>query len=65
MFTSERTRSDESDVAHAEREFSRLSGESEDVIRELRLVSRSYVTAANREDGLGILLMLGSQTRDA
>jgi hypothetical protein len=65
MFISERTGPEKSDVASAEREFCRLSGESEEVIREIRTVSRSYVTVANREGGLGIILMLGSQTKDA
>ena len=64
MSSGERIGTDKSDVAYAEREFSRLSGESEKAIRGLRDVSGSYVTAANRENGLGIVMMLGSQSRD-
>jgi hypothetical protein len=63
MTNSERAGTHESDVAYAEREFSRMSGGSEKDIRELRDISRSYVTAANQENGLGIILMLGSQSR--
>jgi hypothetical protein len=65
MLIGERTGPGSSDVSCAEREFCRLSGESADVVRELRLASRSYLTAANREDGLGIILMLGTQSKDA
>jgi hypothetical protein len=63
MTNGERVGTDGSDVLYAEREFSRLSGASEKVIRELRDLSRSYVTVANRENGLGIILMLGAQSR--
>lgn len=63
MTNSERVGTDMSDVLYAEREFSRLSGGSEKDIRELRDVSRSYVTAANRKNGLGFILMLGPQSR--
>lgn len=63
MTKGERAGTDGSDVLYAEREFSRLSGGSEKVIRELRDISRSYVSAANRENGLGIILMLGAQSR--
>ncbi|KAM0714566.1 hypothetical protein Q7P37_009862 [Cladosporium fusiforme] len=64
LLTTERGRTDKSDVAAAEREFSRLSGESPDAIRDLRNVGSSYLIVANQENGLGILLMLGCQTRD-
>lgn len=65
MSNGERVGTDMSDVAYAESEFSRLSGENKKTIRALRDVSRSYVTAANRENGLGIIMMLGPQSRDA
>lgn len=62
--TTEREESDKSDIAAAERAFSRLSGESSQAIRDLRNIGSSYLTVANRENGLGFLLMLGCQTRD-
>jgi hypothetical protein len=57
-------RTDKSDIAAAEREFSRLSGEPIKDVRKLREAARPYVALANRKSGLGILLMLGSQSRD-
>jgi hypothetical protein len=57
-------RMDKSDIAAAEREFSRLSGEPIGNIRKLREAARPYLALANRKSGLGILLMLGSQSRD-
>lgn len=57
-------RSDKSDIAAAEREFSRLSGETVRNVRKLRGAARPYLTLAKEKNGLGILLMLGSQSRD-
>ncbi|GAB7336569.1 hypothetical protein MBLNU13_g09838t1 [Cladosporium sp. NU13] len=62
---SERTEPEKSEVADAVHEFCRLSGEKEEIVRDIRTKSQSYVTAANRENGLGIILMLGSRTTDA
>lgn len=62
---SKRTEPGRAEVADAVREFCRLSGEDEEVVRKIRANSHSYVTAANRENGLGIILMLGSRTTDA
>jgi hypothetical protein len=57
-------RTDVSDIALAEREFSRLSEESIKDVRKIREAARPYVALANRKNGLGILLMLGNQSRD-
>lgn len=57
-------RTDKSDIAAAEREFSRLSGETTGDVRKLREAARPYLTLAGQKNGLGILLMLGSQSRD-
>jgi hypothetical protein len=62
---SERAEPGQSEVADAVREFCRLSGDNEEVVSDIRNKSQSYVTAANRENGLGIILMLGSRTTDA
>lgn len=53
----------ESDVAAAERAFSDLSGADATRVNVLRMAARSYVNIANRKNGLGLLLMLGSQSR--
>lgn len=64
LLSVQQEKTDKSDVAAAEREFSRLSGEPIKDVRKLREAARPYLTLANRENGLGILLMLGSQSRD-
>jgi hypothetical protein len=60
----QQAKTDKSDIAAAEREFSRLSGEAIGDVRKLREAARPYLALANEKSGMGILLMLGSQSRD-
>lgn len=53
----------ESDVAAAERKFAELSGSRAESIKEMHKRARRYDRWASKENGLGILLMLGTQTR--
>lgn len=56
-------RNEKSDIAAAEREFARLSHEDPKSIRNLRKIGHKYTVIADREHGLGFLLLLGCQTR--
>ncbi|GIZ48188.1 hypothetical protein CKM354_001125900 [Cercospora kikuchii] len=53
----------ESDIVAAEREFSQLSGIDTTRVNALRKLARPYIHISRRENGLGLLLMLGSQSR--
>lgn len=53
----------EQDITAAEREFAKRAGAEIHVVRALRKRARAYLNLASRQNGLGILLMLGSQTR--
>lgn len=53
----------ESDVAAAERAFSDLSGIDVNRVNTLRTSARPYINIAGQKNGLGILLMLGCQSR--
>ena len=64
LLMSKRIEPGPTEVADAVREFCRLSGEDEKVVRNIRDSSKSYVTVANRENGLGIILMLGPHTME-
>lgn len=55
-------RSVESDVAAAERVFSERSGADAKYIRHLRNSCRRYLDIATYTNGLGMILLLGSQT---
>lgn len=54
----------ETDMAAAERAFSELSGVPIKRVRTLRKRARTYSKIAAQRNGLGILLMLGTQSRD-
>jgi hypothetical protein len=54
---------EKSDIAAAEREFAQLSGEGRENIRTFRTNAHKYTIVANWENGLGFLLLLGTQTK--
>lgn len=54
----------ETDIAAAERAFSELSNVPVSRVKALRKRARTYLKIAAQRNGLGILLMLGTQSRD-